>query len=152
MAINVNIPQYTGKDLPIMVSTMVPMMVLMNYFLFGSRYFKEADVFGWASLVTLLALCLAYLFYGLVAISLRHRFPNDAEVFKRLVITITVFVLMTGVYLSVVCRAYDLFHFMGYEYNEANFRKCFIVLITMNIFLTFLNEGVSRYENYRTTL
>lgn len=152
MAIKVNIPRYTSKDFPIMVATMLPGAVLMNYFLYGTRYFSELNVFVLTTIVSFLALCLAYLFYGLVAISLRNRFPGDDEVFKRLTITITIFVLITGVYLSVVCRAYDLFDFMGYEYNEANFSKCFIAFVTMNIFLTFLNEGVSRYENYRNTL
>jgi two-component system, LytTR family, sensor kinase len=152
MAIDVNIPKYTSKDFPIMVATMLPMTVLTNFFLFGSRYFKEANVFAWATLVTFFLLCAAYFVYGLIAVSLRNRFPHDHEVFKRLTIAITIFVLITGVYLSIVCRGYDLFHFMDYKYNEDNFSKCFIAFVTMNIFLTFLNEGVSRYENYRTTI
>ncbi len=126
MTIPVNIPRYTNKDLPIMVITMLPMAVLTNYFLFGDRYFTEWKVFAWATLVTFILLCFAFFIYGLVAISLRNRFPNDHELFKRLTICITIFILMTGVYLSVVCRAYDLFHFLGYEYNETNFSKCFI--------------------------
>jgi sensor histidine kinase YesM len=152
MAIGVNIPKYTSKDIPIMVVTMFPMTVLTNYFLFGSRYFTEGSVFAWSTLVTFILLCFAFLNYGFVAISLRNRFPRDHELFKRLTICITIFILMTGVYLSIVCRGYDLFHFLGYEYNEKNFTKCFIAFVTMNIFLTFLNEGVSRYESYRTTL
>lgn len=152
MAVSVNIPRYTSKDLPIMVVTMLPMAVLTNYFLFGDRYFTEGKVFAWATLVTFILLCFAFFIYGLVAISLRNRFPNDHELFKRLTICITIFILMTGVYLSVVCRGYDLFHFLGYEYNETNFSKCFISFVIMNIFLTFLNEGVSRYESYKTTL
>ena len=117
MAIQVNIPKYTSRDFPIMVITMLPMAVLTNYFLFGSRYFKEAGVFGWATLVTFLLLCMAFIFYGLIAISLRNRFPHDHDLFKRLTITITIFIVMTGVYLSMLCRGYDLFHFLGYEYN-----------------------------------
>ena len=152
MAIDVNIPRYTSKDFPIMVATMLPMSVLTNYFLFGKRYFIESDVLTWASLVTFILICIAYIFHGLVAISLRNRLPREQDLFKRLAIAITIFILMTGVYLSMVCRAYDLFQFMGYQYNEANFTKCFVSFIIMNIFLTFLNEGVSRFENYRTTL
>ena len=152
MDINVNIPKYTGKDFPIMVMTMLPMTLLMNYFLFGKTYFSDLSVFNWATLVTFLILCFAYFLYGLVAASLRARFPNDEESFKRLSICITIFIIMTGVYLSVVSRGYDLFHFMGYEYNESNFRKCFITFIVMNVFLTFVNEGVSRFDNYRNTV
>src|SRR5829696_4659599 len=44
MAFHVDIPKYSNKDIPIMVGTMFPMTLLMNYFLFGSRYFKEVSV------------------------------------------------------------------------------------------------------------
>src|SRR5215213_8662654 len=151
MAFHVDIPKYSNKDIPIMVGTMFPMTLLMNYFLFGSRYFKEVSVFIWATLVTFLLLCIAFSIYGFVAISLRRRFPGDHELFKRLAICITIFIIMTGVYLSIVCRGYDLFNFMGYEYDERNFAKCFVTFVVMNVFLTFLNEGVSRFENYRAT-
>ncbi len=152
MVIGLNIPKYTSKDFPIMVGTMLPMAALTNYFLFGQRYFNELNVFVWATLVTFILLCFAFLIYGFVAISLRNRFPHEHELFKRLTICITIFILMTGVYISVVCRAYDLFHFLGFEYSETNFAKCFISLVTINIFLTFLNEGVSRFESYKTAL
>ena len=147
-----NIPKYTSKDFPIIVASMLPMTLLMNYFLFGSRYFYEIKVLGWATVVTFAVLCLAYFFYGLVAISLRARLPHDHELSKRLIITISIFVLMTGVYLSLVTRGYDLFHFLGYQYSEESFKKCFFTFVVMNVFLTFLNEGVSRFESYKTTL
>ena len=115
MVIGLNIPKYTSKDFPIMVGTMLPMAALTNYFLFGQRYFNELNVFVWATLVTFILLCFAFLIYGFVAISLRNRFPHEHELFKRLTICITIFILMTGVYISVVCRAYDHFHFLVFE-------------------------------------
>src|SRR6476620_10278693 len=152
MAGYIKFEKYNSKEIPIMVFTMFPMAVLMNYFLFGSVYFSELRVFAWATLVTFIVLCLAFFIYGQIAVSLRNRFPNAHEVYRRLFLTITVFVLLTGVYLSVLCRAYDLFHFMGYSYDESNFGQCFLTFAVMNVFLTFLNEGVSRYESYRVTL
>ncbi|HJW16960.1 MAG TPA: histidine kinase, partial [Flavisolibacter sp.] len=140
------------KELPIMVITMFPMALLMNYFLFGSIYFEKLNVFSWATLVTFVALCFAFFIYGQIAVSLRNRFPHEHEVYRRIFITITIFVLLTGVYLSILCRAYDIFHFMGFAYDETNFTKCFTTFVVMNVFLTFLNEGVSRYESYRITL
>src|SRR6476661_2112420 len=152
MAGYIKFEKYNSKELHIMVLTMFPMAILMNYFLFGSVYFRELRVFAWATLVTFIVLCLAFFIYGQIAVSLRNRFPNAHEVYRRLFLTITVFVLLTGVYLSVLCRAYDLFHFMGYSYDESNFARCFLTFAVMNVFLTFLNEGVSRYESYRVTL
>jgi hypothetical protein len=144
--------KYNSKEASIMVFTMIPMAILMNYFLYGFSYFSEWPVFIWATLITSIVLCFAFFIYGQIAVSLRYRFPHEHEVYRRLFLTITIFVLLTGVYLSIMCRAYDLFHFMGYSYDEGNFAKCFLTFIVMNVFLTFLNEGVSRYESYRATL
>ena len=152
MTVNVNIPNYTGKDFPIMVLTMLPMTLLMNYFLFGNSYFTKIEVFLAATIVTFILLCVAFIIYGLIAISLRNRFPSDKDLVKRLGICIGIFIILTGVYLSIVCRGYDLLQFMGYEYDEGNFIKCFVTLVVMNVFLTFLNEGVSHFENYKITL
>lgn len=149
---NITVPKYTSKDFPIMLATMLPMTLIMNYFLFGKIYFLAGDVFFWATLVTFLVLCLAFFLFGLVAISLRARFPQDREQRKRMVISIAVFITMTSVYLSIICRVYDVFHFMGYQYDEGNFAKCFVTFVVMNVFLTFLNEGVSRFEHYRKNL
>ena len=151
MTLPIAIPRYTSKDVPIMVFSMGPMALLINYFLFDDRYFESFRVFLPATLVTFIVLCLAFLVYGVVAISLRNRFPSEEELFKRLSICVMLFVLMTGVYLSIVTRAYDLFRFLGYEFNETGFTKCYAALVVMNIFLTFLNEGVSRFENYKIT-
>lgn len=135
-----------------MLATMLPMTLLMNYFLFGKPFLHNPKVFFWTTMVTFLLLCFAFLIFGLVAISLRARFPYDHQLRKRLIISITIFIIMTSVYLSIVCRLYDVFNFMGYQYDENSFVKCFATFVVMNVFLTFLNEGVSRFENYRKNL
>ena len=128
------------------------MTVLINYFLWDSEYWNDPGILIPATLVTLLSLCLAYVFFGMVAISLRQRFPQEKQSTKRLTISIVLFILMSGVYLSLLLRIYDYFAFLGYNFREADFPKAFAILVVMNIFLTFLNEGVSRFENYRVTI
>jgi two-component system, LytTR family, sensor kinase len=152
MGFNLNIPRYTTKDVPIMIGSMLPMTVLINYFLWDTEYWNDPGILIPATLVTLLSLCLAYVFFGMVAISLRQRFPHEKQSFKRLAISIILFILMSGVYLSLLLRTYDALTFLGYNFREADFPKAFAILVVMNIFLTFLNEGVSRFENYRVTI
>src|SRR5205085_5679631 len=60
--------------------------------------------------------------------------------------------LMSAVYVSLILRGYDYFNFFGYEYAEPDFIKCYTSIIVVNIFLTFLNEGVYRFEKYRATV
>lgn len=152
MGYTLNIPRYTSKDFPIMIGSMIPMTVLINYFLWDREYWNDPGILIPATLVTLLSLCLAYVFFGMVAISLRQRFPHEKQSTKRLTISIFLFILMSGIYLSLLLRTYDNFTFLGYNFREADFPKAFAILVVMNIFLTFLNEGVSRFENYKVTI
>jgi sensor histidine kinase YesM len=146
------IPQFSSKDFPIMVATMLPMTFLTNYFLFGNRYFRELEVLAWSTLVTFLILCIAFFFYGLIAISLQDRFPLESQTVKRLAICIPLFVLLSGVVLSVVFRVYETTDFLGYEFTETAFLKCYASFATINVFLTFFNEGVSKFEKYKATI
>lgn len=152
MSIRLHIPTYTNKDIPILVASMLPMTMLLCYFLYGNRYFNEGDTFTWGTLVTFIFLAMAFITYGLVAISLRNRFPVDNQTFKRLSICIMIFFLMSAVYISLLLLAYDHFSFLGYEYNEQDFVKAYVSFMVVNVFLTFLNEGVYRYDKYKATI
>lgn len=149
MAAGINIPTYTKKDFPILFASMLPMSCLVNYYLFGSDYFNSGTNFLWGTLVTFILMGSAFLTYGFVAISLKNRFPLDSQSYKRLAFCIIIFFLMSAVYMSLFLLAYDHFNFLGYEYSEADFIQAYISLMVLNIFLTFLNEGVYRYEKFR---
>ena len=148
----INIPKYTSKDFHILVASMLPLALIINYFLFDASYFGSLTSFGSATLVTFLYLGLAFLTYGFVAISLRNRFPQDNQQFMRLAICIAIFIVMSALYISVLLLSYDYFHFLRYEYSENDFIKTYVTLIVINIFLTFLNEGVSRFEKYKAII
>src|SRR5690242_5639861 len=121
MPLKINIPKFTSKDFTVLVASMLPMALLYNSILFGKRYIHDGNVFYWATLVTFSILALTFFCYGLIAISLRNRFPKDHEAPKRLTICITIFILSTAVIVSLMFRGYDLFGFLGYQYNDGDF-------------------------------
>ncbi|HEX6333963.1 MAG TPA: histidine kinase, partial [Flavisolibacter sp.] len=152
MSLRINIPQYTGKDIPILISTMLPLSVILNYITWDSTYFNRFSYFLPATIVTFLFLSVAFIVYGAVAISFRERFPLDHQLPTRLAIVIPVFILMSAVYISLLLRAYEFTGFLGYRFSETDFNKCFLALVIANVFLTFLNEGVYRFERYKATV
>ncbi|HEU4471860.1 MAG TPA: histidine kinase [Flavisolibacter sp.] len=152
MSRSLQIPTYTSKDLPILVASMLPMSVLLNYFLYDEGYFGSSGTFLLATLTTFVVLGLAFLTYSFVAISLRNRFPAEAQLLKRMAICISIFVLMSAVYISLLLLSYDHFHFLGYEYSENDFGLAYTSFVVVNVFLTFLNEGIYRFERYRATI
>ncbi|HZF62997.1 MAG TPA: hypothetical protein VEZ55_00855, partial [Chitinophagaceae bacterium] len=64
------IPQYTSKDLGIMVATMLPLSVLFSIFLFGNHYFADLTVFLVATVTLFFITGVAFFAYGYVAIIL----------------------------------------------------------------------------------
>jgi two-component system, LytTR family, sensor kinase len=148
---SLQIPKYTSKDVPILLGSMTPLMLIMNGIMFGERYFSEWGVFIPATLVTFAFLGTAFIVYGFVAILLRNRLPLESQLTKRLAICITVFIFMSAVLVSIVLRLYELFGFLGYTFEESDFKQIFIALVITNIFLTFFNEGVAKFEKYKAT-
>ena len=145
----IHIPRYTSKDFQILVASMLPMGMLVNYFLYGATYFDSVFKFLLITLVTFLYLGGGFLTYGFVAIFLRNRFPNDAQLLKRLTICLGIFFLMSAVYISFLLLVYDYFKFYGYRYDDADLTQCYLTFVVVNTFLTFLNEGVYRFERYK---
>lgn len=149
--LSLQIPKYTSKDVPILLGSMTPLMLIMNSVLFGESYFSHWTVFLPATLVTFCFLGLSFIGYGLVAILLRNRLPLDSQLTKRLAICISVFIFMSAVLVSIVLRLYEQFGFLAYKFQESDFKQIFIAIVITNIFLTFFNEGVAKFEKYKAT-
>jgi two-component system, LytTR family, sensor kinase len=152
MTIGVNIPRYTSKDLPIMTGSMLPMALLLNNIFYGSLYWSDLKIFLAATGMTFMLTCLAYMFFTSIAVALRNRFPKEKDHIIRFGLCIILYILISAIYLSLILRAYDMVNFLGYQYRDWHFSQAFALVAVMDIFLTFLNEGVSRFENYKVTI
>lgn len=62
------IPKYTSKDLEILVGSMLPLAFIVNYFLYGARYFSGAGIFICTTLTSFVFFGMAFLTYGMVAV------------------------------------------------------------------------------------
>ena len=150
MSFRFNIPSYTSKDAPIAVSSMFILTLIINYIVFES-YFSDLSIFFWGTLVTFGVLIPVFFTYGLVAISLRSRFPEDSETIIRITICICIFLLLSAVIIALILIGYEATGFLNYKFSEADYSHCYIAAIVMNLFLIFLNEGVAQFERYMAT-
>lgn len=151
MTVKVYIPKYHSKDLVVMIATMLP-MTLFLCFLFFDNYFSNVGTFLSITLVSFIFYSCAFITYGIVAIALRNRFPEERQFYKRIGICLGVFYLMSAVYISMLLFSFDYFSFFGYQYSDDDFTHGWLCLVVINTFLTFLNEGIYRFENYRNTI
>jgi LytS/YehU family sensor histidine kinase len=60
--------------------------------------------------------------------------------------------MITWLFLYSLFHGYEAIGFFGYTFNEIGFVWCCIAMGILNIFLTFLHEGISRYESWNANM
>lgn len=126
--------------------------MVINILVFGKAYFSSWGQFILATPITMVACYIDFILCGGVAVILKRRFPSDAEVRKRLSLMIGVFVIISGLFLYFLFSFYELIGFYGYVFNRSGFFLAYACMGILNIFLTFLHEGVSRFERWKENL
>ena len=135
-----------------MLWTMIPFAMVLNILIFGKQYFSGWGIFVFATLITMAATFIDFTLCGGVAVILKRRFPLDNEVRKRFAIMIIIFLIISGLFLYFLFSVYAWIRFYNYSFNQGGFTLAYISMGVLNIFLTFLHEGVSRFERWRANL
>ena len=135
-----------------MLMVIFPVAFVLNSILFGKLYFTGWQVFLLGTLITAIAFTVDFILCGYVAVALKRRLPLEKQVAQRLTIMIIIFLLITGLFLYGLFRGYEAIHFFGYRFYEAGFVWSFIIMGIVNIFLTILYEGISRFDSWRANL
>jgi len=148
----IELPHYTTKDYIIMVWVMIPFGIIINSFIFGKMYYSQWGLFLAATLITCVAACVDFTLCGAVAVAMKNRFPEDRQIVKRLASMIAIFLIISGLFLYFMFSGYELIHFYGYTFNRSGFIWAYISMGTLNIFLSFLHEGVARFERWKANL
>lgn len=147
--VTAKLPRYHSRDLMVMVLCMVPVAVLLNNMLYGSRLFQNAGVFSGTLVSTFIFLTIFFNSCGFVAVHLRNRFPSEGELVKRILICLGVFYLMSALFITLLLFLYDRVSLFGYQYKEIHFYYAYLSAIVVNTFITFLMEAIYRFEQLK---
>lgn len=147
-----NLPRYTNKDLALMLWTMTPFSILLNIIIFGAEYFEIGRVFLIATPFTFLIMIMSFILYGQIAITCRQRLPGDHNFLKRTVILLSLFLTMSALLIFGIYQFYHAIGLLGDSKEENNFTWAYITTGILNIFLTFLKEGLYRFDNWKASL
>ncbi len=148
----IRLPQYTTRDYSVMFWVTVPFICIVNSVIFGSRFFSEWKVFVVAATVGWGGICIDFILCGFVAVALKKRLPAEWQVTKRLTLMILVFWLFTVLFLYTLFRLYEKIDLLDYTFSERAFVWSCIGLGIINVFLTFLMEGVARYDSWKESM
>ncbi len=146
------LPRYTSKDLSIMLWTMTPFSILLNFIIFGKDYFSSVRLFSTATIITFLVMIFSFLLYGNIAVTFRQRWPGDENFLKRTIILLFLFLTMSALLIFGLYQLYHWIGLLGDSREENNFTWAYITTGILNIFLTFLNEGIYRFENWKANM
>src|SRR5690349_12825867 len=77
------LPYYTRKDRLIILILLPPVVLLINYWIFGKRYFTEGKLFLLTSLISGLTGFISWRLQILVAVRMHRRYPRYSQTFRR---------------------------------------------------------------------
>ena len=146
------LPRYTSKDYLVLSTVLFPITVGMNLVIFGRHYFTDWTIFLFATPVTAILFSIDFILCSTVAVIMKRRFPHESEMGTRLGLMILSFLILSGIFLVILFKGYETIPFLHYTFESSHFIWAFIGMAIINIFLTFLHEGMARYESWKANL
>jgi sensor histidine kinase YesM len=144
-----HLPYYTRKDWIIISVLLPPVVVTMNYWIFGFRYFTEAGVFWLSTAITLVAAFVSWLLQIVVAIHLQRKYPRYGDTIKRLSIALSLYILLTSFTISIVFWAYDYVGFFNYKMDWRRFTWALVTGILVDVLAASFHEAAAFYERWK---
>lgn len=144
-----HLPYYTRKDWIIISVLLPPVVVAVNYFIFGARYFTEAGVFWLSTAITSVAALVSWLLQIVVAIHLQRKYPRYSDTVKRLSIALSLYILLTSFTIAIVFWAYDYVSFLNYKMDLRRFIWAIITGILVDVLAASFHEAAAFYERWK---
>lgn len=149
---NLRLPQYSGKDYPVLAIIFLPLTMALNSIIFGGRYFTRWDIFLPTTLLTAVVFSFNYILCSAFAVWMKRRMPDEKQTNRRLLYMIICFVALSGAFLLTVFHGYEYFPAFNYTFNEKGFIWAYMGIAIVDIFMVMLMEGISSYNHWKENL
>ncbi|MBS1564723.1 MAG: histidine kinase [Bacteroidetes bacterium] len=143
------LPQYSGKDYLVLSIFVGPFTLSINSLLLGIRYFADFTVSITASLVAAADFSIGFTLCSFIGVLLKRWFRKEEGIGLRLLIMILIFLVITAVFLLIIFRIYEHIPYIRYVTDKSDFVWACIGTGICVIFITFLLEGIDRYEIWK---
>jgi sensor histidine kinase YesM len=143
------LPYYTRKDRLIILVLLPPVVLLINYWIFGKRYFTGGRLFLVTSVLSGLIGFLSWRVQILVAVVMQKKYPRYSQTFRRIVISLLLYIIITVTTLCLVFLLYDAVPFFRYDLNGWHMTWAIVVCIVVDILAASFHEGAAFYEKWK---
>lgn len=148
----VRLPRYTKRDISMLLWAVMPFSVLLNWIIFEGQYFGDLTVFMLSTPITFIVIGTAFLLFRYIGRSFRERFPEDVDFYKRTILLILLFCLMSALIIYGLFSIYQSIGLLPTTNYESQLTWAYLFTWIVNIFVTFLNEGIFSFERWKKDL
>ena len=143
------LPRYTKRDRRFMLIILPPMVLVINYFIFGNPYFDNTDIFVFSSLISGLLGYICTRLLLTIALLMQQRYPLYDQTFKRISYCLFFNTLFTFLGISIVFLGYDAIDFFDYKINFTDYHLAVLVGFCCSLASTGLIEGFVHFERLK---
>ena len=146
------VKRYSKTEPLIFMWVMVPYTVIMNTLVFGTCIFSSLKVFVETLIISLLYFGLMYGVFGTVALMVRKRFPQDGDLFRRILVMLPLFYLMNILAVQCLFILYESINWLSCRpiRNMEWWTSGFGCLAST--MLTFVNEAAAGWDKWKTSV
>jgi sensor histidine kinase YesM len=146
---NMKLAYYTKKDWLIIGLLLPPVILLINYCIFGKRYFSGADIFWWSTFLTAGFGLISWYLQIIIALIMNARYPRYNQTIRRVLISMALYVITTIVTVVIIFLLYDRVSFFQYELNLWHMLWASITGAGTAVLAASFHEGVAFYEKWK---
>lgn len=140
---------YTKKDWIIIGLLLPPVIVLVNYCIFGKHYFSGAGIFWCATLISGGFGLLSWYLQIIIALLMNARYPRYTQTFKRVFLSMALYILITIITVVLVFLLYDRVDLFGYELNVWRMLLAALIGAGTSVLAASFHEGSAFYEKWK---
>jgi two-component system, LytTR family, sensor kinase len=146
------LPRYSGKDYFVLALCVGPFTLSINAITLGIKYFTDYRIFFTATALAAIDFSVGFTFYCAVGVWLRKRYKSDEGIGTRMLVMIAIFIALTIVFLWALFKGYEQVPLYQYTFSQSSFVWAFIGTAIFVIFITFVQEGIARYEIWKNKM
>jgi signal transduction histidine kinase len=139
----------TGKNSRVILMMAILFALGINGINFGFTMGQGGLHFIFSSVISIVCFWVVLRACDAIGKFFKHRFPQDRDVIPRLSLVILFYLIAILLFLVALFNLFESIPFFDYRYNRTAFAWSYFSLGILAIFLTFLREGITRYNEWQ---
>jgi two-component system LytT family sensor kinase len=140
------------KELLLFVASNIPACLLFNWLVYGIRYFNEWKLFVTSTAVILPLTIPLHNTLAFVNLFVRKRLPKYTDTYKRVIISLLLYILVTASFILVSVWLYQKIPVLKFQITPQRIQSLLLVGVITNLIIGSSYEVLYTFEKLKETL